>query len=65
MSSSKKLFMLRKHPGAAPVRGNDGSIIYYTSKKDAKSARVGTQCVSYGIEHRRFNPITQGQFHDS
>ncbi len=61
MNNLKKLFMLRKQRGGTPIKGDNGNIIYYASKQDAKQARTDDQCVSYGVDHRKFNPTTQGK----
>ena len=62
MSKLKKLFVLRTHKSRAPIKDEDGNIIYYSSKKDAKKARVNDdQYISYGVDHYKFNPATQGK----
>ena len=58
--SALKLFMLRQFRGGAPVKDDNG-IVYYANKQDAKKDRVDSQCVSYGVDHRRFNVATQGK----
>jgi hypothetical protein len=38
-NAMKRLFMLRHGKGGAPVKGEDGSILYFPSKPEAKRVR--------------------------
>ena len=49
-----KLFMLRDKQSGNAVRDEGGKIIHYPNKQSAKNARVGTQVVSLGVDHRKY-----------
>ena len=55
-----RLFMLRYGKGGAPVKDEDGSIMYFGNKQDAKQTRDmfgGDTVVSYGIDHKLFKGV--------
>ena len=53
----KRLFMLRSGKGGAPVKGQDGLVLYFSVKPEAKKARDeigGNTVVSFGPDHMKF-----------
>lgn len=53
----KRLFMLRHGKGGPPVKGENGEVLYFGSKPEAKAERdkrSGT-VVSLGPDHHKFN----------
>jgi hypothetical protein len=55
-----RLFMLRYGKGGAPVKDEDGSIMYFGNKQDAKQTRDmfgGDTVVSYGIDHKLYKGV--------
>lgn len=55
-----RLFMLRHGKQGAPVKDEDGSIMYFDNKIDAKQTRdlLGSEVVvSYGIDHKLFKGV--------
>jgi hypothetical protein len=53
----KRLFMLRHGKGGSPVKGDNGEVLYFGSKPEAKAERDkrdGT-VVSFGPDHDKFN----------
>lgn len=47
----KKLFILRSDATDAPVKGEDGEIMYFDRKMVAKAQRMESQYVSPGPDH--------------
>lgn len=54
MAKQLKLFMLRHEQSGNAVRDEGGKIVHYSNKQSAKNARVGTQVVSLGVDHRKY-----------
>lgn len=55
-----RLFMLRHGKAGSPVKDDDGSVMYFSNKQDAKQTRDmfgGDVVVSYGIDHKLFKGV--------
>lgn len=52
--------MLRHGKAGSPVKDDDGSVMYFSNKQDAKQTRDmfgGDVVVSYGIDHKLFKGV--------
>lgn len=53
----KRLFILRRGKSGAVIKGDDGQVMYFGSKPEAKVARDsigGNTVVSIGIDHKLY-----------
>jgi hypothetical protein len=54
----KRLFMLRRGKSGSPVKGEDGAVMYFGNKMEAKKARGNPEnselVVSFGPDHNKF-----------